>query len=225
MGKAKNWRQTAANGPTRFTQPVLPLPQNASNSPTAFLTSPRTSIGWDNDPHIFYFVFIPFIPLNYNLIIIIIAQIQTTIQGRTITESASSSSKYEGNNNNAISNSTATTITMVSHETENESINENNNENENEADSVTEGKDGSKVSFKEANSSTSNVIRSPLDLLLEHVDCKLNLEVEPLFCTIALYDIEKQVKISENFHFLINSHLMTDHMVLYSPVRISSSCF
>lgn len=45
------------------------------------------------------------------------------------------------------------------------------------------------------------------------MDCKLSLEVEPLFCTIALYDIDKQAKISENFHFQLNTGLMTDHMV------------
>lgn len=59
---------------------------------------------------------------------------------------------------------------------------------------------------------------STLDLLIESVDCKLNLEVEPLFCTIALYDVEKQVKISENFHFHLNSEHMTEHMVSYFPL-------
>jgi hypothetical protein len=56
-------------------------------------------------------------------------------------------------------------------------------------------------------------LHSTLELLIENVECKLSLEVEPLFCTIALYDIEKQIKISENFHFVLHSDLLPEHMV------------
>lgn len=68
------------------------------------------------------------------------------------------------------------------------------------------------------------IFYSTLDLLIESVDCKLNMEVEPLFCTLALYDIEKQVKISENFHFHLNSEHMTEHMVLSYYVLCLSYC-
>jgi hypothetical protein len=59
---------------------------------------------------------------------------------------------------------------------------------------------------------------STLDLLIENIECKLSLDVEPLFCTIALYDVEKQVKISENFHFVLNSELLPEHMKLVSEM-------
>eukprot|EP00026_Physarum_polycephalum_P000113 Phypoly_transcript_00113.p1 GENE.Phypoly_transcript_00113~~Phypoly_transcript_00113.p1 ORF type:complete len:2230 (+),score=343.31 Phypoly_transcript_00113:65-6691(+) len=55
---------------------------------------------------------------------------------------------------------------------------------------------------------------STLDLLIESVECKLSMEVEPLFCTIALYDVEKQLKISENFHLVLHSDLLPEHMKL-----------
>ncbi len=54
---------------------------------------------------------------------------------------------------------------------------------------------------------------STIDLLVESLDIKLTLEIEPLFCTVALYDVESETKISENFHFTLNQDTMTEHMV------------
>jgi hypothetical protein len=54
------------------------------------------------------------------------------------------------------------------------------------------------------------VSSSTIDLLIELKELKFQLELEPLFCTLAIYDMERRTRISENFHFTLNSkHVMS----------------
>uniref|UniRef100_A0A671L1Y1 Dedicator of cytokinesis 8 n=1 Tax=Sinocyclocheilus anshuiensis TaxID=1608454 RepID=A0A671L1Y1_9TELE len=46
---------------------------------------------------------------------------------------------------------------------------------------------------------------------------KFDIEIEPLFATMALYDLKEKKKISENFHFDINSDQMKGFLRVHTP--------
>ncbi|KAL5022031.1 hypothetical protein ScPMuIL_001186 [Solemya velum] len=65
-------------------------------------------------------------------------------------------------------------------------------------------------------------------ILVKCLQLKLELDVEPLFATMALYDAKDKKKISENFHFDLNSDslrkMISMHMPYQDTTMLSKSC-
>ena len=65
---------------------------------------------------------------------------------------------------------------------------------------------------------------------LSHTVCsdRLDLEVEPLFASMALYDLKERKKISENFYFDLTPEptkkLLMDHVLKQDVSTLSRSC-
>uniref|UniRef100_A0A3B4CPG9 Dedicator of cytokinesis 6 n=1 Tax=Pygocentrus nattereri TaxID=42514 RepID=A0A3B4CPG9_PYGNA len=60
-------------------------------------------------------------------------------------------------------------------------------------------------------------------IMVKCLSLKFEIEIEPIFGTLALYDVKEKKKISENFHFDLNSEQMKSLLRSHTPVMAIST--
>jgi hypothetical protein len=57
---------------------------------------------------------------------------------------------------------------------------------------------------------------------LMYLNSRLELEIEPIYASMALYDAKEKKKISENFYFDLNSDSIKHMLATHIPFQVST---